>query len=60
MRSLVGCRPRVLEMDKEENRRPAAAGQRRHSASADEHRKRDVDEDKHCESSSRKVKMRRH
>ncbi|XP_019717829.1 RNA demethylase ALKBH5 [Hippocampus comes] len=53
-------RPRVLEMDKEENRRPAAFGQRRHSALADEHRKRDLDDDKHRESSSRKVKMRRH
>ncbi|XP_077574241.1 RNA demethylase ALKBH5 [Stigmatopora nigra] len=51
-------RPRMLEMDKEENRR-SAFGQRRHSSSSDDYRKRDADYDKHRESSSRKVKMRR-
>ncbi|XP_061626326.1 RNA demethylase ALKBH5 [Phyllopteryx taeniolatus] len=53
-------RPRVLEMDKEENRRHSSFGQRRHSTSSDDYRKREADYDKHRESSSRKVKMRRH
>ncbi|XP_061882527.1 RNA demethylase ALKBH5 [Entelurus aequoreus] len=52
-------RPRVLEMDKEENRRPPSAGQRRHGVTSDEHRKREHDDNKPRESSARKVKMRR-
>ncbi|XP_068607242.1 RNA demethylase ALKBH5 [Brachionichthys hirsutus] len=53
-------RPRVLEMDKEENRRPSASHHRRHSISSEDAWRRDEDSEKHRESSGRKVKMRRH
>lgn len=52
-------RPRVLEMDKEENRHPSFSRQRRHSISSENYWKRGQDYDKHRESSGRKVKMRR-
>lgn len=63
--SLFSCRPRVLEMDKEENRRPSnSSHHRRHSISSSENYWRrgddDDDSDKHRESSGRNVKMRRH
>lgn len=53
-------RPRVLEMDKEENRRPSHSRHRRHSISSENYWRRGQDSDKHRESSGRKVKMRRH
>ncbi|XP_035993332.1 RNA demethylase ALKBH5 [Fundulus heteroclitus] len=53
-------RPRVLEMDKEENRHPLVSRHRRHSVSSENYRRRDEDPDKHQEGSGRKVKMRRH
>ncbi|KAK9540668.1 hypothetical protein VZT92_003105 [Zoarces viviparus] len=53
-------RPRVLEMDKEENRRPSNSHHRRHSISSENYWRRGQDSDKHRESSDRKVKMRRH
>lgn len=53
-------RPRVLEMDKEENRHPSASRQRRHSISSENYWNRGQDYNKHRESSGRKVKMRRH
>lgn len=51
-------RPRVLEMDKEENRHPSLSRHRRHSS--ENYWRRGQDSDKHRESSGRKVKMRRH
>lgn len=54
------ARPRVLEMDKEENRHPSASRHHRHSSSSENYRRRSQDSDKHRESSGRKVKMRRH
>ncbi|XP_035493470.2 RNA demethylase ALKBH5 [Scophthalmus maximus] len=53
-------RPRVLEMDKEENRRPSLSRHHRHSGSSENYWRRDQDHDKHREGSGRKVKMRRH
>ncbi|XP_061575801.1 RNA demethylase ALKBH5 [Cololabis saira] len=54
-------RPRILEMDKEENRRPSISSHpRRHSISSENHGRRGQDNEKHSESSGRKVKMRRH
>ncbi|CAB1459611.1 unnamed protein product [Pleuronectes platessa] len=53
-------RPRVLEMDKEENRHPSFSRQRRRSGSSETYWRRGQDSDKHRESSNRKVKMRRH
>ncbi|XP_049900735.1 RNA demethylase ALKBH5 [Epinephelus moara] len=53
-------RPRVLEMDKEENRHPSHSRHRRHSISSENYWRRGQDSDKHRESSGRKVKMRRH
>ncbi|XP_044040848.1 RNA demethylase ALKBH5 [Siniperca chuatsi] len=53
-------RPRVLEMDKEENRHPSFSRHRRHSISSENYWKRGQDSHKHRESSGRKVKMRRH
>ncbi|XP_068445101.1 RNA demethylase ALKBH5 [Clinocottus analis] len=53
-------RPRVLEMDKEENRHPSNSHHRRHSISSENYWRRGEDSDKHRESSGRKVKMRRH
>uniref|UniRef100_A0A3P9HQ70 RNA demethylase ALKBH5 n=1 Tax=Oryzias latipes TaxID=8090 RepID=A0A3P9HQ70_ORYLA len=53
-------RPRVLEMDKEENRRPSISRQHRHSLSSENYWRRDQDHDEHRESSGRKVKMSRH
>lgn len=55
-------RPRVLEMDKEENRRPSLSGSRhrRHSNSSENYWRRGHEHDKHRENSGRKVKMRRH
>ncbi len=53
-------RPRVLEMDKEENRHPSVSRHRRHSVSSENYWRRGQDSDKHRESSGRKVKMRRH
>ncbi|XP_060946917.1 RNA demethylase ALKBH5 [Limanda limanda] len=53
-------RPRVLEMDKEENRHPSFSRQRRRSGSSETYWRRGQDSDKHRESSGRKVKMRRH
>lgn len=59
-------RPRVLEMDKEENRRPSLSHHRRHSSSggsssSENYWRRGPEQDKHKESSQRrKVKMRRH
>ncbi|CAF98154.1 unnamed protein product, partial [Tetraodon nigroviridis] len=53
-------RPRVLEMDKEENRRPAASHPHRHSVGSESYRRRAHASDKHRESSGRNVKMRRH
>ncbi|CAI5680956.1 RNA demethylase ALKBH5 [Oreochromis niloticus] len=52
-------RPRVLEMDKEENRRPSLS-RHRHSVTSENYRRRGQDYDKEQESSGRKVKMRRH
>ncbi|XP_056136012.1 RNA demethylase ALKBH5 [Lampris incognitus] len=53
-------RPRVLEMDKEENRHPSLSRHRRHSNSSENYWRRGQEHDKHRESSGRKVKMRRH
>ncbi|XP_028317376.1 RNA demethylase ALKBH5 [Gouania willdenowi] len=53
-------RPRVLEMDKEENRRPALPRQRPRSISSENYRRRDEDDEKSRDTSGRKVKMRRH
>ncbi|KAM8771613.1 RNA demethylase ALKBH5 [Acanthopagrus schlegelii] len=53
-------RPRVLEMDKEENRHPSVSRHRRHSISSENYWRRGQNSDKHRESSGRKVKMRRH
>ncbi|XP_056442516.1 RNA demethylase ALKBH5 [Gadus chalcogrammus] len=56
-------RPRVLEMDKEENQRPSHSHHRRHSnsSSSENYWRRGQEYDKHKESSERrKVKMRRH
>ncbi|KAM3624608.1 uncharacterized protein V6R79_025499 [Siganus canaliculatus] len=53
-------RPRVLEMDKEENRHPSASRHRRHSVSSENSWRRSHDSDKEREASGRKVKMRRH
>ncbi|KAM3865004.1 RNA demethylase ALKBH5 [Diretmus argenteus] len=53
-------RPRVLEMDKEENRHPSLSRHRRHSNSSENYWRRGQDYEKHRESSGRKVKMRRH
>lgn len=53
-------RPRVLEMDKEENRRPSFSRPDRRSGSLENYRGRTEDYDKRRESSGRKVKMRRH
>uniref|UniRef100_A0A1A8FMD1 RNA demethylase ALKBH5 n=1 Tax=Nothobranchius korthausae TaxID=1143690 RepID=A0A1A8FMD1_9TELE len=54
-------RPRVLEMDKEENRHPSfSRHHHRHSISSENYWRRDEDHDKHRESSGRKIKMRRH
>ncbi|KAK0148305.1 RNA demethylase ALKBH5 [Merluccius polli] len=57
-------RPRVLEMDKEENRRPSLSHHRRHSSSSsssENYWRRGQEYEKHKESSQRrKVKMRRH
>ncbi|XP_076004078.1 RNA demethylase ALKBH5 [Genypterus blacodes] len=53
-------RPRVLEMDKEENRHPSSLSQHRRHGSSENYWKRSHDHDKHRESSGRKVKMRRH
>ncbi|KAJ3615015.1 hypothetical protein NHX12_018583 [Muraenolepis orangiensis] len=55
-------RPRVLEMDKEENRRPSHSHHRRHSSSSssENYRGRGQEYDKHKETSQRRqVKMRR-
>ncbi|XP_046897829.1 RNA demethylase ALKBH5 [Hypomesus transpacificus] len=51
-------RPRVLEMDKEENRRSALSRHGRHSNTSDSVWRRGQEYDKHSE--GRKVKMRRH
>lgn len=51
-------RPRVLEMDKEENRQPSHWRHRRHSS--ENYRRSSRDSDKRRESSGRKVKIRRH
>lgn len=53
-------RPRVLEMDKEENRHPSMSNHHRHSVGSEDYRRRGEASDKHRESSGRKVKMRRH
>ncbi|XP_034044302.1 RNA demethylase ALKBH5 [Thalassophryne amazonica] len=56
-------RPRILEMDKEENRHPSLSRHHRHSISSENYWGRghdDDNDDKHTESSGRKVKMRRH
>ncbi|XP_041792403.1 RNA demethylase ALKBH5-like [Chelmon rostratus] len=53
-------RPRVLEMDKEENRHPSVSRHRHHSISSENYWRRGQDSDKHRESSGHKVKMRRH
>ncbi|TNN75932.1 RNA demethylase ALKBH5 [Liparis tanakae] len=55
-------RPRVLEMDKEENRRPSnsSSHHRRDSISSENYWRRDQESEKHRESSGREVKMRRH
>ncbi|XP_003972350.2 RNA demethylase ALKBH5 [Takifugu rubripes] len=56
-------RPRVLEMDKEENRHPSMSHQhqhQRHSIGSENYRRRGQASDKHQDSSGRKVKMRRH
>lgn len=58
--SSPSIRPRVLEMDKEENRHPSLSRHRRHSGSSENYWRRGQDYDKHRESSGRKVKMRRH
>lgn len=50
-------RPRVLEMDKEENRRPSQLSHRHRS---ENYRRHSDDADKRRESSGRKVKIRRH
>ncbi|KAM9313681.1 RNA demethylase ALKBH5 [Pholidichthys leucotaenia] len=53
-------RPRVLEMDKEENRRPLPPHhRRRHNVTSENYRRRSQDYDKQRENSGRKVKMRR-
>lgn len=52
-------RPRVLEMDKEENRRSSLSRHHRRSNSSETWR-RGQDYDKHSDGSGRKVKMRRH
>ncbi|XP_020773081.1 RNA demethylase ALKBH5 [Boleophthalmus pectinirostris] len=51
-------RPRVLEMDKEENRRPSQWRPLRHSS--ENYRRSSHDSDKRRESPRRKVKIRRH
>ncbi|KAM9792074.1 LOW QUALITY PROTEIN: RNA demethylase ALKBH5 [Neosynchiropus ocellatus] len=53
-------RPAVLEMDKEENRRPSFSQQRRHGSENSWRRERGQERDPRRESSGRKVKMRRH
>lgn len=55
-------RPRVLEMDKEENRHPSLSHHRRHSSggSSENYWRRGQEHGKHRESSERKVKLRRH
>ncbi|KAL3066722.1 RNA demethylase ALKBH5 [Gymnodraco acuticeps] len=58
--SSAAHRPRVLEMDKEENRHPSNSRSRRHSISSENYWKRGQDSEKPRESSGRKVKMRRH
>ncbi|XP_053708978.1 RNA demethylase ALKBH5 [Synchiropus splendidus] len=53
-------RPRVLEMDKEENRRPSVSQLRRRSGENYWRRERGAEHGRHRDSSGRKVKMRRH
>lgn len=53
-------RPRVLEMDKEENRRSSITHHRRRSGSSENYWNRGQEHDKHRESSGRRVKMQRH